>query len=532
MNDRFAGVSRRARATLEGFTAGQRTVTVLVAIGMLVGGIMFSQWASRPSYTPLFSNLSSSDASAITSKLSAKKVSYRLTDGGSTILVPDGQVYQLRLDMSAANLPSGGAQGYSLLDKQGITTSDFQQHVQYQRALEGELTRTIEALDGVQGAVVHLAIPDQSVFATDSQKPTASVLVKTTPGQALTADQVQAVVHLVSSSVAGLDPNNVTVADASGHVLNTAGVSGTLASAGDTRAQQTQAFEDRMSQSLQQMVDQVVGPGHSVVRVSADLNYDQTDTTTERFLQPDKNAVPLSVASTKEQYTGTGTGAAGVLGPDNNGVPAATGSGNNRYQREQVTQDNAIGKVTEQVQSAPGAVRRMSVAVLLDERTAGTVDTNRLQTLVSNAAGLVAARGDSVAVDRMAFDTTAAKQAATELAKADKARKTQSMMSLAKTGGLIVLVLVVLAAVLRRSGRRPTVEALPAARLAELEEARRLLAMREFALENADRPALPAAMDEATTRRIAVHEEIGTLVENQPDEVAQLLRGWLADRRA
>lgn len=534
MSGRLTFAQRRAKEVWAGFTPGQRTVSALVLLALVLGGVMFMHWASKPSYAPLFSNLSASDASAITQKLSQEKVSYELADGGSTVLVPEKQVYQLRLDMSSANLPTGDQSGYALLDKQGITTSDFQQHVQYQRALEGEITRTVEAIDGVQSAVVHLAIPNESVFATETSKPTASVLVKTLPGQALTSDQTQAIVHLVSSSVANLDPADVTVADAAGHVLNADDPTGAAGTFGDTRQQQTEAFQDRVAGSLQDMLDQVVGPGHAVVRVSADLDFDATNRTTESYLQPAKNAVPLSVAKTKEAYKGAGSPAGGVLGPDNTGVPGAVG-GKNNYNRHEVTQDNAVGKVTEQVQTAPGAVKRMSVAVLLDERTAGTVDPQRVETLVTQAAGLQTTRGDSIAVDSMPFDTTAAKQAATELAQAAKAHRTQWMLSAAKSGGLLLIVLLVIGLLIRRSRGPVAVETVPASIIAELEEARRALTAREsepLAVEMHERPTLPPGLDSDGRRRIAVQEEIGALVESQPDEVAQLLRSWLADRRS
>ena len=226
MNFDIKRLLERGRAVLADFTAGQKTVTALVVVGLIVGAYLFSGWASKPSYTPLFSNLAASDASAITDKLTAAKEPYKLADGGSTILVPQKDVYQLRLDMAKANLPTGGVSGYSLLDKGGITTSQFQQNVEYQQALEGELTKTIEAIDGVNAAVVHVVLPSNDVFTDDSSKPTASVLVTTDPSKPLGASQVQAIVHLVASSVEGLDPNNVTVADSQGDILSVAGDDG------------------------------------------------------------------------------------------------------------------------------------------------------------------------------------------------------------------------------------------------------------------------------------------------------------------
>src|SRR5690242_5168193 len=201
MRDRVLQVVKRVTGTFGAFTPGQKAVTIFAVIGLVAGGMLFAKWASKPTYAPLFSNLSSTDASAIVDKLNSGGTPYQLANGGGTIMVPQSQVYDLRLKMSGQGLPSQSDTGYSLLDKQGLTTSDFMQNVDYQRALEGELGKTIKSIDGVQGATVHLALPQKDVFATDTQKPTASVLVTTALGRTLSSDQVQSIVHLVAASV-------------------------------------------------------------------------------------------------------------------------------------------------------------------------------------------------------------------------------------------------------------------------------------------------------------------------------------------
>ncbi|OLP66191.1 flagellar M-ring protein FliF, partial [Salmonella enterica subsp. enterica serovar Javiana] len=190
----------RIGRTFGGFTPGQRVVTAVAAVAVLVGGAMFVSWVSKPTYAPLFTGLSTTDASAITAKLTEAGEPYTLADGGQTVMVPQADVYQKRIDLSGQGLPAGdnGTQGYSLLDKQSMTGSDFQQKVTYQRALEGELSKTIESINGVQAAVVHLAIPQDDVFSTDASAPTGSVLVKTAPGVNLSSTIVDSVVHLVA----------------------------------------------------------------------------------------------------------------------------------------------------------------------------------------------------------------------------------------------------------------------------------------------------------------------------------------------
>ena len=159
-------ITDRLRSTFSGFTAGQRAMTAIAVVVALVGVGLFATWVAKPTYAPLFTGLSGTDASAITAKLTEAKQPYQLADGGLTVLVPQADVYQQRIDLSGQGLPAGGGggDGYSLLDKQSMTSSDFQQKITYQRALEGELRQTIEAIDGVQAAVVHVAIPEEDVF--------------------------------------------------------------------------------------------------------------------------------------------------------------------------------------------------------------------------------------------------------------------------------------------------------------------------------------------------------------------------------
>src|SRR3712207_60050 len=211
--DRLPQPLRRLLSTFSSFTPGQKAVTIVAVLALAVGGYFFASWAATPSYATLFSNLSSKDASAIVESLQKSGTPYELANGGQTILVPQDQVYDLRLQLSGEGLPGEADTGYALLDKQGVTTSDFMQHVGYQRALEGELAKTIKSIDGVDGATVHLVIPEKDVFADDQNKPTASVLVASQGSSGLTGQQVQAIVHLVASSVEGLETSAVTVAE-------------------------------------------------------------------------------------------------------------------------------------------------------------------------------------------------------------------------------------------------------------------------------------------------------------------------------
>jgi flagellar M-ring protein FliF len=542
MRDNMSGLFNRALRAFASFTAGQKVVSLLAVVGLVVGGVVFSQWATKPTYAPLFTNLAPDDASAIVDQLNSNGTPYQLSDGGASILVPQPLVYDTRLAMSGKGLtPSADSTGWGLLDKQGVTASKFQQQVAYRRALEGELNKTIEGIDGVSAAVVHLAIPEKDVFTKETDKPKASVLVDTAPGKQLSPSQVQAIVNLISSSVESMDAADVTVADSSGQVLSASADGSSGGAAADGRSQATHDYEDRVSSSLQDMVDRVVGAGHSEVRLTADLDFDQTKTTTEKYTNVAKT--PIAGSSSVEKFTGAGGGAGGVLGgtgvlgPDNIAVPSGTaGGGAGNYSKVTATNNNALDRVVEERQSAPGAVRKLNVAVLLDAKTAGTVNPAQIKALIASAVGLVPTRGDTVVVDRLPFDATAAKQAKSELAIEKKANAAVARTSLFKRGALGLLVLLVLLyAWLAGRKKRKRGSLTPDERI-QIEALQRSLDAQpdRLALESG-KSALPALVasvpDPRAELAAAARTDIGELVKAQPEEVAQLLRGWLADRR-
>jgi flagellar M-ring protein FliF len=527
MPENVSKLISRGTRTFAALTLVQKVVTAATVAALVVGGYLFLGWVGKPTYAPLYTDLQAKDASAIVDQLNSSGVPYQLANGGSTVLVPKGKVYGTRLALSGKGLaPSAGSTGWGLLDKQGITTSKFQQQVAYQRALEGELVNTIESLDGVTGAVVHLALPDKTVFTTETEPAKASVLVSTAPGHDLTSGQVQAVVNLVSSSVGDLKPADVTVADSAGRVLSTA-TDGSAGAVADSRAQQTRDYQTRVQDSLQAMIDRVVGPGHSEVRLTADLDFDQTKTTTETY----KNSAttPLAGSSTVEKFTGTGAASGGVLGADNIAVPAGTG-GTGNYSKTTTTNNNALDRTVQERTAAPGALRKLNVAVLLDSATAGKVNTAQIQSLVTSAVGLDPTRGDSVVVSALPFDTTAATAAAAELKAAAHAKSAAARNHLIATAGKWALVLLVLGFVLLTLRRTLARAGRAAEDRLQIEALQRELAARESReLPGSGDPAsLPAghAAGELPGPRAPADAAVNT---SDPDEVAQLLRGWLAE---
>lgn len=527
MKDTLTRTLSRYQRTFADFTVGQKVVALVGTGALVLAAFLVFKWASAPSYTPLYSDLSSSDASAIVEQLDASGTPYELTDGGSTVMVPRDAVYKLRLDMSAEGLPGSASGGYSILDDQGLSTSQFQEQTGFKRAMEGELSDTVEGLDDVDTAVVHLALPERQVFADEQQPPTASVLVSTRTGGSLEPQQVQAIVHLVASSVDGMDPADVTVADSTGRVLSSPdGVGGIDGSARD---QQVSAVQDQLHTRLQGMLDRVVGPGNSTVQVTASLDFD-TSITESTDYRADPDALPLSSSSSTEVYQGPagGSGAGGVVGPD--GEFAATGGaadGESSYTNEQQTQDNAIDTVVERRETAPGSIETLHVGVALDAATTQAYSAKEIRGLVADTIGINTDRGDTVRVSSMPFDRTAETAAAEALAAAETSAQAEATSDLYRKIGLGVGVALMLLLALFKGRRRD--RAREQATSYVVEQLRQESTARA-ALEPAPAAALAALEESEQTEDQALRNELSDLIERQPEDVAALLRGWLTER--
>jgi flagellar M-ring protein FliF len=520
MKDQILAFGQRIWADFRAFSPGQKAVTVLAGLALLVGGILFATWKTSPQYAPLYTNLAASDASAIVDKLNAAAVPYKLDAAGTEILVPQDKVYSTRLTVSAAGLPASGQSGYDLLDKEGVTTSEFKQQVDFQRAVQGELGTTIQSIGGVQSATVQLAIPQQNVFNDGSQKPKAAVMLTLAPGTQLTSQQVQSVVYLVSSSVPDMSADDVTVTDASGDLLAAPGqgVSGTAGT--DAQTAQVADYNSRKQAQLEALLTPLVGAGHAVVTVDADLNFDKINTTQHIYTDP--KTPPINDEKKQESYNG-GQGNGGTLGA---GTPAGSGTsnGNGTYNSTTETQNNALNEMTRTIDSAPGAVNKLAIGVLLDSSVKG-IDVARITNLIKSASGYNASRGDSLSIQAMTFDQSAAKAAAAQSkaaanAAAAKAAKDR-MTSLVKQGALAIGLLALVIGTWLASRRRRRSSPPPNDDLGLFHD--------EPVTDLT--PALPqpspmaAELQEAAARRNA----LVALAEQQPKDVATVLSGWLSN---
>jgi flagellar M-ring protein FliF len=395
----------------------QITVVSLILAALILTPVLLS-WANTPTYAVAYNGLSEADAAQIVQKLDENNIPYQLKNSG-TIEVPSDQVYSTRLLMAREGLPQSNTVGYELFSGSSMLgMTEFSQQVNYQRAVEGELERTIGSLDAVQAVRVHLVTPEKSLLTSDQALSTASVTIQVKPGQTLDATQVQAITHLVASSVEGLKPENVVVVDSKGNMLadgmgeeNDLGLSGNA----DQRAIE-KAYAAEVQKRVQTILDKILGPNRSIVQAAVEMDWTQREVTSNMY-EPTQVAVR---SSQKVNESSTSGGAAGgVPGAASNlptPVATTTGTDSSTYERSEETLNYEISQIQSHEIAAPGQVVRVSVSVMVD----GITDQEQLDSIksaVQAAAGIDTTRGDQVVVESFAFDRTTLDALSADLAK-------------------------------------------------------------------------------------------------------------------
>ena len=499
-------------------------VTVGIAAGVFVLlAVMFVRWVSAPTYTVLYSDLDDAAVATVIDELEGSGTPYRIEGGGSRVLVPREQLYTTRAALAEAEI--GGTttpEGYELLEEQGLTVSDFRQRVDYKRALEGELSRTLQAMEAVDSATVRLALPERQLFTEDEQPATASVLVDV--GRPLQGEEVEAITFLVSNSVEGLEAADVSVSDTEGRMLAFPGEEDGLGAVSGRRQRQTRAFEQALSKDVTRLLQSSLGTGASVV-VRADLDYDQT-TTEQEIYDPDTQ-VATSEQTIEEEYQGTGAVPGGGVGVD--GGPIDAEGGETDYQREEAIREYGVNREVVRTETAPGEVEQLSVAVVMDDGTntgAPVPEEGEVEQLVAAAVGLDRERGDEISISAVPYPEP-------EQAELPAPSATDWLPQ----AGAVVVLLGIVGALFMMARRREEPPAIAAAE-------------REGPVIWAEEPHQPrrepaGAVDDTSIsailgrteddERMVVREQLKSsvtdLVERQPDEIAVLLRSWLADRR-
>ena len=406
MNDSqtVAGQTRNLWAKLP--RAG-RLAIVATALTGLVGMAWLAAAPQAETSAVLFTGLAPEDASAVLEELRQRKIAYRLESGGSTIFVPSADVHELRIDLAARGMPRGGAVGFEIFDQQGFGTTAFVEQMNYRRALEGELARTIAALGPVESARVHLTLGERSIYRKEERPPSASVMLRLSRGQALDPAQVQGIVNLVASSIDGLEPQAVTVVDDRGRMLgSTRDEADGERAAGDV--------ERTLATRIETLIAKVVGEGKVAATVTVDLDTAQVERTAEVYDQSPENHALRSESRIFEGEDVSHLGVGGVIGARGNlsGEPAVETESGRPMRRLSETRNYEVTRRVERVVEPRSKIRRVHVAILVDgvegPDGVGRVpraaeELSRIEALAREAAGLDAERGDRIEVHSVPF---------------------------------------------------------------------------------------------------------------------------------
>ncbi|KNZ31919.1 MAG: flagellar M-ring protein FliF [Methylibium sp. NZG] len=423
MAGRLAGMPAKSKLALGLGVAALAAVVLAMTV-----------WNSQGDYKVLYANLSDKDGGAIIAQLSQMGISYRHADGGAAILVPASKVHDARLKLASAGLPKGSVVGFELMDSAKFGQTQFQERLSFQRGLEGELTRSITSMAAVQGARVHLALPNQNGFFREQQKPSASVLLTLHSGRALDRAQIAGIVHLVSSSVPEMNPKAVSVLDQTGALLSGAAAeSGNGSGLDATQLRYVNQVESGYSKRILELLEPVIGQQNLRASVTAEVDFAQSEDTSEEFKPNQGAGAATTVRSqqTTEQTGGSPPQPSGVPGAASNQPPVAAtapltgaaqplqtaqggGAGSTNSRRDAVT-NFEVSKTVRVTRNATGTVKRLNAAVVVNNRTETDAtgkttqvalapeEIEKLTALVKEAIGFKQERGDSVKVINAPF---------------------------------------------------------------------------------------------------------------------------------
>ena len=527
-------------------------VASAAAVAVLVAMVL---WAKAPDYRTLFSNLSDQDGGAIVTQLTQMNVPYRFADNGGALEVPADKVHELRLRLAQLGLPKGGTVGFELLDQEKFGISQFSEQVNYQRALEGELSRTIETLGPVKSARVHLAMPKPSLFVREQKSPSASITVNLEPGRALDEGQISAVVHLVSSAVAGLPPGNVTLVDQGGHLLTQSNTS--ALDLNDAQLKYRADVEGRVQRRIEAILGPIVGNGNVHAQVTAQVNFDNKEQTDEQY-RPNGDATQAAIRSRQvsesdqsgSPYPGGVPGAlsntpapapsAPIANPpanqtanqaangQNGAARTTTTTGPHNSQRSE-TSNFEVDRTIMHTKKNVGDVQRLSVAVVVNYRNLPdgkplplTSDQmKQIEDLTREAMGFSTTRGDTLNVVNSPFTDT--DESGGEL----PFWKQQSFIDQLMSAGRWLLVLIV-AWLLWRKAIKP--------QLARREQvAQAAVEQNKAQQEIQEAVEVRLSKDEQTQQRRAnqrlgaevMSQRIREMSDNDPRVVALVIRQWM-----
>ncbi len=490
-------------------TTSQKISFILVIASIGICLVVVFLWSAKPDYVVLFSNLSTDDAAKIHTKLGELQVPYKIV--GTTIEVPSKHVYETRLLLANEGLPKGSYVGYEMFDKVSLGQTDYLQRLNFQRALEGELSRTISSLETVEFARVHLVIPKPTIFSEKEEKVSASVIITTMGGSTLAKKNVLAITHLVSSSVEGLEPSEVTIIDSSGNLLSSEVEDNIAVRLTSSQLEAQQNIERYLENKVSTLLTGVLGPGKAIVRVSANIDYSQVEKTKESF-NPESQVARSE--NRIEETTNSEEGNGGSV--------------------EKTITNFEIDKVVEHIIGATGSIKRLSLAVVIDgtyrfegegkKRERIYVPRNEeekasIRKLVISSIGINEQRGDTLEVVNIPFDTSYLEEQRKQL---DEMRRYDNIKIFLQQWPWLIVIIIFIALFIslqriisQASLTRVSISGPRGRRGENLYDQMREEEGSELRPENIVRDR--------------VEKEVVRLASQSPDAVAKIIKGWLAE---
>ncbi len=510
-------------------------ISLVGGAAILVGAVVFLVYvANRTDYTTLYSGLSESDQGEVAQALKAKKIPYRITSGN--IEVPRDQLYETRISLASEGIPKGGVTGFEIFDQQKLGSTEFVQKINYQRALQGELARTIDCLDEVAESRVHLVLPEDSLFKEDQKPPSAAVVIKLRPGARIDQKKLQGIVNLVAATVRGLDESQISIMSTDGQVLFKKGQPDQSFQMNNAQLERKQRMEDDLRNKIQTMLEQVVGPNKVLARVNLDLDFNRVQIAEEVY-NPDSSVIRSQQRST-EASEGKEPGAKG--NPDvpidleskllqNSPQKDASKSKQQQFNRQREIVNYEINKTSKQIVQMPGSIKKVSVAVIVDGRYEAKPDKDgklketyvprpaqemkSIEDLVKKAVGYSEIRGDQITVSNIPFATDVSAPGAI---KGDN-RWVRLFKTYQKVLFNAVLILVVMIFVIR-----PLM-----GRFKQMAEGMKSLPP-PAAGQGVDEQLTALLLDQPGTK-LTIRKQSSALVKHNPDKATEIIRSWLKD---
>lgn len=511
-----SAIIQKIKQILSQLTPSQKIGFAAITAIAVICMFLILAWANRPEYGLLYSNLAASDVSRILDDLKGNGIPYELKDGGTTVLVPKKDVYELRIKYAGKNMISSGAVGYELFDKNNLGLTDFMQKVNLKRALEGELSNTINQIEAVTRSRVHLVIPERVLFEDEERKVTASVILKLRSRSALERQQVLGIQQLVAGSVEGLKSENIIIIDTFGNVLTNNESQDDEIGLSRGQYELQQKVEKYLSKKAQSMLDKVLGANNSIIRVSATLGFEKIRRTIEK-VDPENSAV-LSEEKNEERSSSTDT---------------------THYQRENSITNYELNKITEHYEGSIGDIKHLSIAVFVNGVDQVDQDGNEINAprpaeeiqkiteIVKSAVGFNAERNDQIVVNQLTFDRTTVNREKEILESIEEKANRNKIIEIGLMGLGAILLLFMLRSFFKKLGLDDYMKKQRSQLLSSLESEKKQRMLTEEEAEDFYDEKLSYEAKERLKLQEKITNDVTEFAQKEPGRAASILQYWL-----